>query len=172
MASVTFLGTGDPVEAFNIDDTLVLRPLLPGEVRLYTPFPFFTLEKWRQTALQYTAAPTVTGNSDLGTRARTTLLFAHDADLGSIFFNLVGTNRDLLAGYYVDKMKPQVVDRLIGPQMMYQQQAMQELAAQRVPAQYIELIANRLSGPAFNHRVAGFCASVYLASILLDGNGK
>lgn len=46
--------------------------------------------------------------------------------------------------------------------------ALRELATLQVPDGHIELIKKRLESQTFNHRVAGFCAAVYLTSLLLE----
>lgn len=167
MATFQFLGSGDPIEAFNINNILVNKPLLYAEVRLRKDFPYPTLEAWRRSALQFTATPTPTGTSAIGTQARTTLLYAHEADLGPIFYELVGTSPTDLEGYYVDKRKAVEVDRLTSTVRQLQAAAIREMVQLKVPEQVITLLTDRLTSPSFNHRVPGMCAAVYLAAILL-----
>jgi len=168
MANFQFYGIGDPIVAFNIDNTLVNKPILPGEVRLQKAFPYPTLEMWRRSALQYTAAPITTGTDDLATRIRTAVLFAHEADMGSIFFDLTEVPPSLLAGWYVDKLTAKAVDKNFVAAMTQKELAMRELASMGVPAQHQALIRARLESASFNHRVAGLCAAVYLTALLLD----
>lgn len=172
MATIPFTGTGDVTEVFNIDYELISRPLMTGELRLRTPFPYPALESWRRTALNYTAATPTTGSSDTATRGRTTLLFAHEADLSSIFFDVTTNTEALIAGYYVDKLKALTVDDSFRGAYQQIPLVLAELKTQLVPEQYIDLLKQRLEGPAFNHRVAGFCAAVYLTSVLLEEDQK
>lgn len=167
MANFQFLGSGDPIEAFNIDNVLVNKPLLYAEVRLRKEFTYPTLESWRRYALQFTATPNPTGTSAIGTQARTTLLYAHDADLGPIFYELVGTSPEVLTGYYVDKRKILDVDRLLSTALQAKEMALKELQQLQVPIQHIALLRSRLESVSFNHRVPGLCAAVYLTAIIL-----
>lgn len=167
MANFQFLGSGDPIEAFNIDNVLVNKPLLYAEVRLRKDFPYPTLEAWRRSALQFTASPTPTGTSAIGTQARTTLLYAHEADLGPIFYELVGTSAEALAGYYVDKRKALEADRLLSTVLNLREAALEELLQIKVPLQHVTLLRSRLESTSFNHRVPGLCAAVYLTAIIL-----
>ena len=168
MASFPFTGSGEPTEVFRINGALISKPLLPGELRLREAFPYPTLEMWRRTALSYTAATPTTGTSDLATRGRTTLLFAHEADLSSIFFDLMGTSAVFIEGYYNDKLRAQEVAKTFETALVSQRTALLELAQQKTPSQYLELLEVRLSSATFNHRVAGLCAAVYLSSNLLN----
>lgn len=172
MATIPFLGVGEPIEAFNIDNVLVNKEMLPGEVRLRTAFPYPTLEMWRRQGMQFTAVSPTTGSSDIATRGRTLVLFAHDADLKSIFFDLTGADDVSIAGWYVDKLKAQAVDKILETAMTQRAQALRELKQLLVPDQHIELIRSRLEGPSFNHRVAGLCAAVYLTALLLSEANK
>lgn len=168
MALFQFYGSGDPIVAFNIDNVLVNKPIIQGEVRMQTPFPYPTLEMWRRAALQYSAAPITTGSNDLATRIRTAVLFAHEADLGSIFFDLTKVTATDLAGWYVDKLTAKAVDKSFGVAATQKELAMRELATLGVPSQYQLLLRSRLESASFNHRVAGLCAAVYLTALLLD----
>jgi hypothetical protein len=168
MALFQFYGSGDPIVAFNIDNTLVNKPIIPGEVRLQKPFPYPTLELWRRSAIQYSAATITTGSNDLATRIRTAVLFAHEADLGSIFFDLTKVTATELAGWYVDKLTAQAVDKSFAAAMTQKELAMRELASLGVPVQYQALLRSRLESAAFNHRVAGLCGAVYLTALLLS----
>lgn len=168
MATFQFYGSGDPIVAFNIDNVLVNKPVIQGEVRLQTPFPYPTLELWRRSAIQYSAAPITTGSNDLATRIRTAVLFAHEADLGSIFFDLTKITASALTGWYVDKLTAQAVDKSFAAAMTQKEMAMKELASIGVPSQYQMLIRSRLESASFNHRVAGLCAAVYLTALLLS----
>jgi hypothetical protein len=172
MATFPFLGSGSITEAFNIDYALISRPLLLGETRLRSPFPYPELDAWRRAALTYTAATPTTGSSDIATRGRTTLLFAHEADLSSIFFDVTPNTEELIAGYYVDKRKAQDVDVSLTSAYQQTARALAELRGQGVPVQYADLLQLRLESAAFNHRVAGLCAAVYLTGIILAEDQK
>ena len=172
MATIPFLGIGDPIEAFNVDNILVNRDMLPGEVRLRTAFPYPTLEMWRRSGLQFTAAVPTTGSSDIATRGRTLLLFAHEADLKAIFFDLTGADDASIAGWYVDKRKALAVDKALETAMTQLPQALRELKHQQIPDGHIELIRARLVSSSFAHRVAGLCAAVYLTALLLSDAQK
>lgn len=171
MTTVPFTGIGDPIEAFNIDNVLVNKEILPGETRLRTSFPYPTLEMWRRTALQSTATSPTTGSSDIATRGRTTVIFAHGADMGSVFTYLAGTTPEMVAGYYVDQVRAITADASMQTALTQTAQALVELAQLHVPEQYIAFIKDRCGGVSFNHRVAGLCAAVYLTSILLSEAG-
>jgi hypothetical protein len=168
MANFQFLGSGDPIEAFNIDGTLLNKALQPGEMRLRKAFPYPALEMWRRSTLQFTASPTPTGTSAIGTQGRTVVLYAHEADFAPVFYELVGTSADALAGYYVDKRKAIEADRLLSTALQAKEPALAELAMQGIPKQHCDLIRSRLESPSFNHRVPGMCAAVYLTSIILE----
>jgi hypothetical protein len=172
MATVQFTGTGIPTEAFNIDHSLISKELLYGEIRLRTGFPYPTLDAWRSAGMQATAATPTTGSSDLGTRGRTLIIFAHEVDMSAIFYELAAPNTALLAGYYVDKVNAKIAEESLSTVLTSKSAAMRELRTQGVPEQYVDLIRSRLESPAFNHRVAGLCAAVYLTSIILTDANK
>jgi hypothetical protein len=168
MAISPFNSALDPVEAFNIDNALINKQILPGELRLRDAFPQPTLDSWRRNALRSTTMDVTTGATDIGTRGRIVLVTAHDADLGNLFFDLIGTNRSMLTGYYVDRRKAQDAELFLGAVYPKKDLAFDELFSLRVPLAYIDLLRVRLEGPSFTHRVAGLCATVYLTSILLS----
>lgn len=167
MATVSFLGVGTPAEAYNIDNTLVLKPRLPGELRMRSSFVQPGLEMWRRAALQNCSRTPTTGSSDIATRARMVLLFANEADLSAIFTNLKLSTAADRAGYYVDKRKAIEADAALKQTYVQKKVVMKELTAIGVPAQYTDLLLTRLDSPSFNHRVSAVCAAVYLASVIL-----
>lgn len=163
MAFATFLGTGTITGEFTIDDVIVTRELITGEYRLQKPFPYPTLERWRQHALTATASIEA-----WDTRGRTTVLFAHEADMGSVFLGLTREDPALLAGHYNFKKKANLADRELSVIYGLTALALSELKKQRVPDSHVALIEQRLSSATFNHRVAGVCAAVYLTALLLE----
>jgi len=168
VTTTTFLGSGAPTGTFNIDHFLLEKTLLQGEARMWAAFPFPALETWRRTALEFTAATPTTGGSDIATRARTTLLYAHEADLGAIFRSLTGSKTTDLQGYYVDKRKAKDVDASLTATYGLLKSALVELQQQKVPDQDVNLILSRLTSTVFNHRVAGLCAAVYLTALIQE----
>jgi hypothetical protein len=163
MAFATFVGTGTITGEFTIDDLVVSAPMLPGEYRLQTEFPYPTLERWRRDALVATASIDA-----WDTRGRTTLLFAHEADMASVFLDLTGVLATKLAGHYNFKRTAILADKTLTTARALKDLAMRELTAQRVPDSHVAFIRQRVESEAFNHRVAGMCAAVYLTALLLE----
>jgi hypothetical protein len=163
MATIVFPGTGALYGEFTVNDVVVSVPLLQGEHRLYTAFPYPTLERWRQNVLAATATL-----FELPTQCRTAVLFAHEADMGTVFFELTQEDPDTLLGYYNFKKKADLADRELTTPHTLKTQALQELYQQRIPEQYITLIQQRLDSAAFGPRVTGMCAAVYLTALLLE----
>lgn len=172
MATSTFFGSDDNTEAFNINNRLVLKRLLRAERRLREPFPSTALETWRRAALQQCSVTPTTGRNDLATRGRVVILYAHDADLGSMFRSLETTVPPDVAGYYVDKRTAREADGALSASYPLTPQVMGELRKLNVPGQYLSLMLTRLESSAYTHRVAGVCAAVYLASLLLAEANK
>src|SRR3954464_237515 len=124
MAFATFLGTGTITGEFTVDDIVVTSPMLPGEYRLQTAFPYPTLERWRQQTLTATSSI-----SAWDTRGRTTMLFAHESDMGSVFFDLTGVAPATLAGHYNFKRKAILADKDLATALRLKELAMRELAS-------------------------------------------
>lgn len=163
MATATFVGTGTIYGKFTIDGAVTSRSLIKGEFRLQTPLPPPALDGWRRQALSFTSTIPA-----WDTRGRTVVLFAHEADLGSVFFDLTGVAPSVLAGFYQFKQKSNLADTLLTPAYADANRAMAELQALGVPGGHRALLTQRLESSTFNHRVAALCATVYLASILLE----
>jgi len=163
MATVQFVGTGTILGRFTIDDALVSSPRIKGEARLYTPFPYPTLEVWRRGALSATASIT-----EVDTQVRTTVLYAHSADMGSVFFEVTNVNPAILAGHYNFQRSAVLADKDLAVPRTMARSALAELKQLLVPDQYLMLIQQRLESETFNHRVAGLCAAVYFAGVLLE----
>lgn len=172
MATTTFLGADDNTEAFNLDGRLVLKKLLRAETRLRDPFPSPSLEVWRRAGLQYCAAPVTTGRNDLATRGRVLLVCAHDADLGTIFTSLGATAPRDVAGYYVDRRSASSADAALQTAYAKAASAMVELEQLGVPRQHRDLLLTRLGSSSYAHRVAGLCATVYLAALIFSDAKK
>lgn len=163
MAFATFVGTGIVTGEFTVDDIVITSPMLPGEYRLQTAFPYPTLERWRQEALTATSSIPA-----WDTRGRTTMLFAHETDMGSVFFALTGVAPAILAGHYNFKRKAILADKDLATTLRLKDLALRELAAQRIPEHHIALIRQRLESPAFHHRVSGICSAVFMTALLLE----
>lgn len=163
MAFFTFVGTGTITGEFTIDDIIVTAPLVRGEYRLQKAFPYPALETWRRYVLTATASIPA-----WDTRGRTTVLFAHEADLGAMFLGLTKIDPELLSGHYNYKRKALLVDKDIALVMPRKTEALRELEQQRLPKNHIELIKQRLDSETFNHRVAGMCGAVYFTALLLE----
>src|SRR4051812_17401265 len=134
MAFATFLGSGTITGEFTIDDIVVAAPLIPGEYRLQTAFPYPTLERWRREAL--TATSTIEA---WDTRGRTTTLFAHETDMGSVFFSLTGVAPAALEGRYNFKRKAILADKDLATALKLKDMALRELVSQRIPESHIAL---------------------------------
>jgi hypothetical protein len=163
MAFATFVGTGTVTGEFTVDGSVVSAPMLPGEYRLQTAFPYPTLDRWRRDALVATSSIEA-----WDTRGRTTLLFAHEADLASMFLALTGVPAEKLAGFYNFKRKALLADKDLATPIKLKELAIRELTAQRIPGSHVALIRQRIESETFNHRVAGICAAVYLTALLLE----
>lgn len=163
MTTIIFPGVGVALGKFTVDNVVIAVPLLPGEQRMYTPFPYPTLENWRRQALSATSTL-----FEVQTQCRTTLLFAHEADLKTVFFELTQMDPALLAGHYNFKQKAVLADQQLAVARESTHQAMVELIQQRVPEQYMTLISQRVESVSFATRVAGVCAAVYLTALLLE----
>jgi hypothetical protein len=163
MATIIFPGVGTSLGKFTVDGVVIATPLLPGEKRMYSPFPYSTLEMWRRTALSATSTL-----FELPTQCRTTLLFAHEVDMQTVFLELTRVDPKFLAGKYDFKKKAVLADSEMSTARESKALAFKELAQQRVPEQYVELIQQRVESSAFNHRVTGMCAAVYMTAILLE----
>lgn len=163
MAFATFVGTGTITGEFTVDDIVVTSPMLPGEYRLQSPFPYPTLERWRRDALVATASIDA-----WDTRGRTTMLFAHESDMGAVFFDLTGVAPATLAGNYNFKRKAILADKDLALALQLKDAAMRELASQRIPESHLALIQQRLDSATFNHRVTGICAAVFMTALLLE----
>lgn len=162
MASATFLGTGTAFGDFTIDGIIFAKPLIVGEFRLQSIFPYPNLERWRQHALAATSTV-----SRLDAQGRTTVLFAHENGMGSVFFDLTDVDPEELAGHYNFKRKALDVDKLLALVMPLKEGAIRELKQQRVPDTHIALIRQRLENDAFRPRVTGICAAIYMTALLL-----
>ena len=163
MALFQFVGTGTAVADFTVDDAVISAPLVRGEARMYSEFPYPTLENWRRRALVASATIPV-----LSTRVRTALLFAHEADLKTMFLELTEVDPEALAGRYNFKKKANLADKELELPLTQIDAALKELAEQKIPEQYRELMEKRLRSENFNHRVAGLCAAVYFTALLLE----
>jgi hypothetical protein len=163
MAFATFLGTGIITGEFTVNDIVVTSMMLPGEYRLQKAFPYPTLENWRGAAL--TACASIDA---WDTRGRVAMLFAHESDMGSMFFELTGVPPELLAGDYNFRRKASLADKDLAIALKFKELALQELAAQKIPDSHIALIRSRLESATFNHRVTGICAAVFITALLLE----
>lgn len=162
MATATFLGTGTADGDFTIDGLIYQKPFIVGEPRLQTAFPYPNLEQWRRHALSATSTV-----ARLDGQGRTTVLFAHESGMGSVFFDLTGVQPSVLAGHYNFKRKAILVDRDLAIVFSLKEGAFAELKQQRVPDSHIDMIRKRVESLTFNHRVAGICAAVYMTALLL-----
>ena len=172
MATSTFFGSDDNTEAFNINNALVLKRLLRAERRLRESFPSETLESWRRAALQQCSVTPTTGRNDLATRARVVIVYANEADLGTVFRSLGVLTPEDVAGYYVDKRTARETDAALSPLYPLTPKAMVELGKLGVPGQHRSLLLTRLESAAYPHRIAGVCAAVYLTSLILSDANK
>lgn len=174
MATVPFIGFGHPIEAFNISHLLVNKPITQGEIRLRTAFPASkrTLDLWRRAAMQYAAEEETTGSSDISTRARAVLLFAHESDLATLFYEINATTSEFIEGYYVDKRKTFDVDADLRTVYSFTPSALAELKAFGTPEQYVEMLNLRLNSRNGVDRVAGLCAAVLLSGIYMADSGS
>lgn len=163
MATLTFIGTGTNLGKFTVDDVVISSPMVAGEKRLYSPFPYPTLEIWRRHALVASASI-----FELPTQCRTTVLFAHEADLGTMFFELTKVDPAILEGHYNFKKKAILADKELAAILTVKEEALKELKQQGVPNQHTDLIQSRVDSNVFAHRVAGICAAVYLTALLLE----
>lgn len=163
MATIPFFGTGTIYGRFTIDDVIVSSPRIPGETRMFTPFPYPTLEVWRRGALSATASI-----QEIDTQVRATVLYAHSADMGSVFYELTNVPPTILAGHYNFQQSAPLADKALIVQRTMSRAALSELKELLVPDQYLMLIQQRIDSDTFNHRVAGVCAAVYLAGLLLE----
>lgn len=163
MATIPFTGSGAGSGAFTIDDDLLTRDPVAGELRLQKPFPYPELERWRRETLTATAQIEA-----LETRCRTVVLYAHEADMGSMFFDLTGVTKEDLEGYYNHREKAIVADRKLSVAIQTKELVVLELMAQKVPVSHINLIKTRIDSSSFAHRVPGMCAAVYLTALLLE----
>jgi len=163
MTTTTFIGVGDLTGNFTIDDFVVARLFVPGEVRIQTPFPYPALERWRRHALEATSI-----SIEPPTQGRTTVLFAHENGMGSVFFGLTDADPSILAGNYNHKQQGVLVDAALTGAYASALQVFAELKQQQVPPQYIQFIQQRLESATFSHRVTGLCAAVYLTALLLE----
>lgn len=163
MATAQFFGTGTSSGDFTIDGVIFTKPLIVGELRLRTAFPYPNLERWRQHALSTTST-----QARLDGQARTTILFAFEAGMGALFFDLTNVPPETLAGHYNFKRKALLVDKDLTLVMPLKEGALRELKQQRIPDMHIEMIRQRLESATFNHRVTGICAAVYITALLLE----
>jgi hypothetical protein len=163
MATLTFLGTGTGLGKFTVDDIIISSPLIKGERRLYSPFPYPTLEIWRRHALVASASI-----FELPTQCRTTVLFAHEADMGTMFYELTQTDPAILEGHYNYKKKAILAEQELSIPLSMKAKAFAELKQQNVPDQHVALIQQRVDSESFAHRVTGVCAAVYLTALLLE----
>lgn len=163
MATIPFIGVGTGLGKFTVDDVVISSPIVKGEGRLYTSFPYPTLELWRRHALS--AAATI---NELPTQCRTALLFAHEADMKTVFYELTQIDPAILAGHYNFKKKANLADKELVRPLALKADAFKELKQLGLPEQHIELIQKRVDSESFAHRVAGVCAAVYLTALLLE----
>lgn len=167
MATFTYTSAGYEYALFNISNQLVSRPLLHGEKRLRTPFPMEALEYWRASTLSAVMNKPLLAVDVPASRARMVVLAAHEADLGSIFFELNKASYTDLKGYYVDRRKLVDVDAALRNILGRTEEVFGELARMGVPSQYASILQQRIGSPTYNHRVSGICGTIYLASIIL-----
>lgn len=163
MAIFPFVGTGTDVADFTVDDVIISSPLVKGEKRMYSPFPYPVLDTWRRHALNSVATLQV-----LSTQCRITLLFALEADMHIVFYEVTDIDPKLLAGRYNYKKKASLVDQELTTPYTLSRLAMAELRQQQIPEQYVELIQQRVESDTLNHRIAGLCAAVYLTALILE----
>lgn len=172
MATFTYTSAGYEYALFNISNQLVSRPLLHGEKRLKTTFPTEALEAWRTVVLSAVLNKPLLAIDVPASRARMVVLSAHDADLGSLFFELNKASYTDLKGYYVDRRKLVDVDAATRNSLGRAEDVFQELQVLGVPAQYVQLLRQRVDSSTYNHRVSGMCGAIYLASIILTEGKK
>ena len=163
MATIVFPGVGEALGKFTVDDVVISTPLLKGEKRMYSTFPYPTLEMWRRNILAATSSL-----FELPTQCRTAVLFAHEADLKTVFVELTEIDPALLAGNYNFKKKAVLADKELAKAREQTLLAVKELNQQDIPEQYVTLMQQRIESPAFGHRVAGMCAAVYMTALLLE----
>jgi len=163
MATIIFPGVGEALGKFTVEDIVISTPLLPGEKRMYEPFPYPTLEMWRRNVLSATSSL-----FELPTQCRTSVLFAHEADMKTVFFEITKIDPALLAGNYNFKKKAVLADKELTNARGQTTLAIKELNQQRIPEQYVTLMQQRVESAAFSHRVAGMCAAVYMTALILE----
>lgn len=163
MATIIFPGVGEALGKFTVDDVVISTPLIRGETRMYAEFPYPTLEIWRRSVLAATSSL-----FELPTQCRTAVLFAHEADMKTVFFEITKTDPALLAGNYNFKKKAVLADKELTTAREQTLLAIKELNQQNIPEQYVTLMQQRVESAAFAHRVAGMCAAVYLTALILE----
>jgi len=163
VATIIFPGVGEALGKFTVDSVLISTPLILGEKRMYSGFPYPTLEMWRRNVLSATASI-----FELPTQCRTAVLFAHETDMKTVFFELTETDPKLLAGTYNFKQKAVIADKALETARESKLLALKELNEQQIPEQYVSLMQQRVESAAFAHRVAGMCAAVYMTALLLE----
>lgn len=167
MATFTYTSAGYEYALFNISNQLVSRPLLHGESRLKTAFPSEPLEYWRSGVLSALMNTPLLAVDMPASRSRMLVLAAHEADLGSLFFELNKASYTDLKGYYVDRKRMVDVDAATRNLLGRKDEVFAELGKLGVPAQYLDLLRQRVESSTYNHRVSGICGVVYLTAIIL-----
>jgi len=163
MATFPFVGTGTIIGEFTIDDVIVKAYLVAGEYRLRGAFPYLTLDLWRRQALSATASI-----PELETQGRTTVLYAHEADLDALLLSVTKLDPEALVGHYNFRKKAAAVDQELSTTYRLQELALAELAQQGIGESHIQLLRARINSATSMHRVAGVCAAVYLTALLLE----
>lgn len=172
MATFTYTSAGYEYALFNINNQLVSRPLLHGEKRLKTPFNNEPLEYWRATVLAAVLNKPLLAVDIPASRARMVVLSAHDADLGSMFYELNKSSYTALKGYYVDRRRLVDVDAAVRNVLGRKEEVFAELSKLGVPAQYLTLLRQRVESPTYSHRVSGICGVLYLSAIIFTESNQ
>lgn len=164
MASADFIGGGVPADNFPIDDTLLLENLLPGELRMRSPYTSYpTLEEFRQRSLQASYL-----TSSLSGQGRAVILLALNTEFRAVFNTLFPLGTYNIKLNLSNRQKAVLVDGQLSILAPAYEKALSELRQLGVPFQYTDLFRVYLNSTSFNHRVAAICACVWTAGIILD----
>lgn len=170
MPTYTFIGGGSSTTSIYYDGAYALATPLKGELRLGSPLKYPILELWRRAALEMCTEGIPTENPR--TRQRIVIVFAHEAGLAPMFFDLAKTTAAGLGGKYALKRRVALVDDDLRAMFALCEPAMNELASAGVPAQFREMLRARVISASKLDRTPGLCAAVYLACLLaVDSEG-
>lgn len=152
-----------PSTTLTAGDVIGNSVLVPAEWRLRSPFPYATLEFFRQRMLS-----AVSDSSFAGPRGRCLLFFTQDTDVRAIFTDLFGVTFSTPAAALVEKRGALEVHADVARFLSrLNEMALSELRQAGVPGAYTEMLQSRLTSHNYLDQVSAFCAVVLLAAAVL-----